>query len=259
MTMSSPSSPVIGQLVVNGLSNLTRARKIATALREPGYRRALWMNVLAATEHKAFGLDKHDYKTVLDVGASRGQFALVARATWPHCRIVCFEPLPAAVAKLKQVFVDDRDVTVRETALGAQAALSTLNISSRDDSSSLLPIGRQAKEYPGTAAAGVLEVPVNRISDYIDDSCLEPILLKIDVQGYELEVLRGAEDKLDRIDSVLCECSFVELYDGQPLIGAVVSYLSARGFQLDFIATPRRSASGQQLQTDVFFRRSQPA
>ena len=180
------------------------------------------MNVLAATDHKISGIGTHDYKTVLDVGASRGQFALVARAMWPQCKIVCFEPLPEAVAKLKQVFVNDQNVIIHETALGDRATLSKLNVSGRDDSSSLLPIGRQAREYPGTAAAGVLEVPVNRTSDYIDD-CLAPILLKIDVQGCELEVLRGAAPKLDRIDSVLCECSFVELYDGQPLIGAVVA------------------------------------
>lgn len=246
---------LIGQLAIDGRATLTRVRKVAAALGEPSYRRALRMNVLAATDHRIPGIRAHDYRTVLDVGASRGQFALVARAMWPQCRIVCFEPLPEAVAKLKQVFAGDRNVVVWETALGARTALSTLNVSGRDDSSSLLPIGRQAQEFPGTAAAGVLEVPVNRIDAYIDDDCLAPILLKMDVQGYELEVLRGAGDKLDRVDSVLCECSFVELYDGQPLIGAVVSFLSERGFRLEFVATPHRSASGHQLQTDIFFRR----
>lgn len=196
MTSLWSDSSRIDKLVVKSRSTLTCARKVAAALRDRSYRRALRMNVLAATDHIMSGVDKHDFKTVLDVGASRGQFALVARASWPKCRIVCFEPLPTAVAKLKQVFADDPNVTVQQTALGAQAETAKLNISGRDDSSSLLPIGRQAKEYPGTAAAGVLEVPVNRISDYIDEDCLAPILLKIDVQGYELESCEGPTIRL---------------------------------------------------------------
>jgi hypothetical protein len=79
-----------------------------------------------------------------------------------------------------------------------------------------------------------------------------PDLLKLDVQGYELEVLRGAEATLRQTRAVLCEVSFREFYTGQPLFTEVVAYLGARGFTLHALA--EGTALGAPLvQADALF------
>jgi hypothetical protein len=58
------------------------------------------------------------------------------------------------------------------------------------------------------------------------------VLLKLDVQGFELEALRGAERVLASVDTVLTECSFVPFYSGQALFDEVRDFLHERGFRL---------------------------
>jgi hypothetical protein len=87
--------------------------------------------------------------------------------------------------------------------------------------------------FPGTQKASEEEVEVARLDALLDTEPLErPLLLKLDVQGLELEVLRGAEKTLQLADSVLVECSFVEFYKGQALFGDIMGFLSDRGFAL---------------------------
>lgn len=229
-----------------------RARKLSRVLGHADYRRALRRGVLAATEHHDSGLSA-DASTVLDVGASHGQFALYARHRWRNAEIVCFEPIPTVADKLRSVL--GHSATVHCTALGSQAGVQPLNLSRSDDSSSLLPIGRQAVEFPRTDRVGSIEVQVATLAEYLGVDSKRPVVLKIDVQGYELEVLRGAGRELEYVDEILCECSFVELYRGQPVASDVIGYLQARGFRLAHIAGITTSGSGAQLQADFLFRR----
>ncbi|WP_226366707.1 FkbM family methyltransferase [Pseudonocardia sp. ICBG162] len=227
-----------------------RARKLSRVLRHPGYRAALRKGVLASTDHADAGLGPH-FATVVDVGASRGQFATFARHTWPAARIVCFEPLAEAARRIHEV-VPGR-VEVHVTAVGSSPGAVDIHVSGHDDSSSLLPIGHQAEVFPGTAATGTREVPVTTLAGHLA-TAEGPVLLKIDVQGFELEVLRGAGDDLGRVDELLCECSFVELYTGQALAGEVVGFLADRGFDLVHVSGVTTRA-GRQLQADLLFRR----
>lgn len=230
---------------------LLRTRKVSRIVRRPDYLSALRHGVLAATEHEDSGL-RTDAGTVLDVGASRGQFALFARRRWPQASIICFEPIPGAAEKLRETL--GPSVTVHRTALGSQKGESILNLSRSDDSSSLLPIGRQADEFPGTAAVGTTPVRVGVLSEYLDADLPRPIVLKIDVQGFELEVLRGAGDRLTHLDEVLCECSFVELYEGQALASDVVAFMHQHAFTLAGLSGLTYSETGQLLQADLLFR-----
>ena len=76
-------------------------------------------------------------------------------------------------------------------------------------------------------------MPVARLIDVLDVSILpRPILLKLDVQGAELDVLKGAENLLLFVDAIYCETSFVQLYESQPLANEIASYLIERGFVL---------------------------
>lgn len=236
--------------------HLARVRKLLLILQTPDYRRGLRFGVAAATEHHRTPLAT-TYATVVDVGASHGQFALVARHRFPGARLICVEPQPAAARLIERVA--GSGVEVITAAAGAQEGEATLHVAAADDSSSLLPIGeRQVREFPGTHQVATLAVPLVAL-DRAVAAPRGPILLKIDVQGGEMAVLLGAERLLDAVATVLVECSFAELYEGQPLAGDIVAFLRDRGFRLTGAFGQVTGRDGAALQADLVFERSRPA
>ena len=78
-------------------------------------------------------------------------------------------------------------------------------------------------------------------------------LLKIDVQGFEMEVLKGCNSMLDYFSWVYVECSFIELYEGQALANEVIDYLHTHGFKLAGIYNMSYDRSGIAIQADFLF------
>jgi FkbM family methyltransferase len=231
-----------------------RGVKLLRILSTPAYRQALRRGVAAAVEHEHLRLPIQP-STVLDVGANRGQFALVAAQRWPSARLICFEPLPSAATLLTSVLASAPQAEVRTVALADEPGEVKMHVSKADDSSSLLSIGaRQSQTFPGTEEIGLIPVQAVRLDDELDVAALpRPVLLKIDVQGGELGVLRGAERSLQHVDAVLVECSFVEFYDGQPLAHDVLDFLGEQGFRLTGAGTPTTDANGSVVQIDLLF------
>ena len=195
-----------------------------------------------------------EIRTILDVGASSGQFALLAMQRFPDARILCFEPLPQAQESLGAVTRGRAEI--HAVALGREPGEAEFVVSALDDSSSLLPMAqRHIDEYPGTKPERTMTVRVATLSDYLTDELPGPRLLKLDVQGNELDVLRGAGDRLDLIDEVFVECSFVELYIGQAYADDVVCFLRDAGLRLIGIHGVSTSADNTTLQADLHFRR----
>lgn len=197
------------------------------------YRALLRYGVAPSTEHIA-ALRPLDVDLFIDVGANRGQFSLAATKLRPKARIICFEPLAAAHWILRQVFVKSSNVEVHKAAIGDLETNQQINVSYKDDSSSLLNISPlQSEIFPGTERKGQEQVVVRRLSGYMAEADLScNVLLKIDVQGYELRVLAGASNILDRVKYVYVECSFVELYQDQAIASDVIDFLADKGFVL---------------------------
>jgi FkbM family methyltransferase len=197
------------------------------------WRRGLKSGVAASIEHESLPL-RSDYRTVIDVGANRGQFALFALSRFPGSRVHCVEPLSGPRARLTKLFGVDVRVNVIAAAAGAAAGLAKINVSREDDSSSLLEITQlMTQTFPHTEKMFEEDVRVATLDELLADEPLDrPLLLKLDVQGFELEALRGAENILRRADSVLVECSFVEFYRGQALFEEIWNFLKERGFGL---------------------------
>lgn len=230
-----------------------RFRKLLALLTRREYRQALRRRVAASVEHGAVPFGS-DFRSVIDIGASRGQFALFAVQNFPQARIVSFEPLPGPRLALERVL--GGRVEVKPLALGAEPGSATMNISRQDDSSSILEIGAaQQRNFPGTEAIDTLEVPVSTLDEALEEPPARPCLLKIDVQGLELEVLKGATKTLAAVDEALVECSFIELYEGQAMADEVVSFLLDAGLRLAGIHGLVKSASGEPIQADFHFRR----
>ncbi len=234
-----------------------RIRKLSRILRCKPYRRALRRGVAASTEHERL-LRLLDCRTIVDIGAHRGQFALVAHTLIPSANIISFEPLAQPAKKFRELFNGNKQVRLHQLAIGPERCTADIHVSGRDDSSSLLPITElQNQLHPGTAEAGVERVQVERLAGVLSAAdIMAPALLKLDVQGYELETLRGCLDLLPSFAYVYVECSFVELYHGQAFADQVIAFLRDHGFALAGIYSLYHDKNGRALDGDFFFRNS---
>jgi FkbM family methyltransferase len=234
-----------------------KGRKLAKLLREPAFRRPLRHGVAATVEHDRVPFA--DYRSVVDVGVGRGQFAVFALRTFPAAQIIGFEPLPSSFKTAARMLSGSGRVELRRQAIGAEPGRAAFHITADADSSSLRrPTGEQIRRFPGTDSIDRVEVEVVTLDEAVAEP-RRPALLKLDLQGGELEALRGAGRLLDSIDDVFAECSFVELYEGQVLADQVICYLRDRGFTLRGVYSPAYGKDGVCVQADLLFGRSAAA
>ena len=244
---------------VHASGRVRKAKKLFRILAVPAYWRGARFGVAAAVEHEPAALD-HAYRTVIDVGANRGQFLLVAARRFPEAALFAFEPLPDPRATLQRIVQRGRSLHVFDVALAAVAGSATFHVARADDSSSLLSISAdQISIFPGTDEIEQLPVRTARLDEVLRPGDIEsPALLKIDVQGGELDVLRGSTGLLAVITTVLVECSFQQLYEGQLLADDVVHFLHVRGFRLHSVGSPLTGPRGRPVQADFVFEREEP-
>lgn len=100
-------------------------------------------------------------------------------------------------------------------------------------------------------------VPMRRLDDVIAERTLEePILLKLDAQGFELEILRGGRATLARAEVVILEASLIPYNEGAPLIAEVIAFMAEAGFvAYDIFGGHRRETDNALYQTDIVFTR----
>jgi len=200
---------------------------------------------------------------VLDVGANTGQYGRLVRRCGFRGPIVSFEPLAAAHERLLICASTDANWTVAErAAIGAAPRRTNINVAANSSSSSLLRMNdRHIDAAPHSVRVGTEEIDVIALDDCIDRyiAAGEGGLLKIDTQGYEMEVLRGATRCLrGRIDFVQIELSLVELYDGQPAMLDVCNFLDSHAFGLRYIIPGFKDPqTGRLLQFDGVFCREE--
>ncbi|WP_051471563.1 FkbM family methyltransferase [Patulibacter minatonensis] len=230
-----------------------QAIKLTRLVRVPEYRRALRFGVAATVEHDRAPLPD-DLATVVDVGANRGQFAVMASHRWPDAQLVCFEPLPEPRGLLQQALGGHARLRVVDAAVSDEEGTAEFHISRSDDCSSLLPVtDTHIETFPDSVAVESVPVRIVRIDAVLDAPIARPALLKIDVQGAELGALRGAVGVLDQFDAILVEVSFAELYGGQALASDIIRFLDDHGFVLTSMGAPSNDAEGRTLQTDLVF------
>lgn len=218
--------------------------------------RAARYGVFATIEHTKL-LELLDPATVIDVGAHTGQFALATSSACPRASLVSFEPQPDAATTYRKAVT--RRAELIEVALGQSAGTARMHISRASDSSSLLnPSQAQIHHFPGTDVVGTLDVAVKTLDSALANRTFDaPILLKIDVQGTEIDVLRGAHTFLQLVDWVYVELSMVELYESQHLAPDVIAELRGMGFNLSGVYNLQTALNGLALQADFLFARSQ--
>jgi FkbM family methyltransferase len=183
---------------------------------------------------------------VFDVGANVGQSVATFRRLLPDCTLHSFEPGPAAFRELAEAVRGLRNVHVVNAGVGSSSGSQTLIENDHSDMSSFL--------RPSIAAWGAVvaetQIAITTLEDYCTAHAVEQIdLLKIDTQGYELEVLRGAGRMLGvgAISLIYMEITFSEMYEGLPSLDTLYRFLVDSGFRLvafyDFRMQGNRTAS----------------
>jgi FkbM family methyltransferase len=204
-------------------------------------------------------IEHYGIDTVLDIGANTGQFARELRTGGYQGRLVSFEPLSSAFARLSAAAQTDDRWEVLNIALGDSVGQQKIHLAANSESSSLLdmlPLHLQAAPY--SQYTGTETIDVNTLDNLFDEVCADgrSIYMKIDTQGYEAQVLRGAARSLDRIDTIQIEMSLAPLYAGQILFGELYALLTNTGYQLVGLENNFADArTGHLLQTDGIFRR----
>jgi FkbM family methyltransferase len=196
---------------------------------------------------------------ILDVGANTGQFARQCRAAGYSGRILSFEPSAAAHAALLQSAADDPLWNVADRiALGAANGEIEINIAANSYSSSILPmLDSHLSAAPASQYLHIEKVPIRRLDDVLlSDDPSRRIFLKLDVQGYESQVLAGATQLLPRTIAVQLEMSLLPLYEGEVLMPEICATMVANGFELwDLEPSFRDPITGRLLQLDGIFTR----
>lgn len=177
-------------------------------------------------------------QVIFDVGANEGQTAIEFAAVFPDAIIHSFEPFHGAFEQLQKVALKHPRIQPVESALGDAIGDRTLCLNTASVTNSLLPNAPEASRFqPGgmADARGAATIRVSTVDEYCRQSQVPLIdLLKIDTQGYELTVLRGAEQVISgkQVAVIFAEVLFTPLYLGQAFFHEVYDHLWQHGFRL---------------------------
>ncbi len=182
---------------------------------------------------KTLWLKTMEIKTILDIGANTGQFAKQFHEIFPHARLYSFEPLRDCYEELVNNFEGVQQFKAFNLALGNETGKVEIHRSEYSPSSSLLPMAESHKiSFPFSQKEIIEEINVVKLDDIANQlEIQDPLLIKIDVQGFEDKVIAGGAETVKKANVVITELSVEELYNGQKLFDDIYNTLKGLGFQ----------------------------
>lgn len=206
----------------------------------------------AFTEHvKRLGI-----KLVFDVGAHKGDYAKWLRAGGYEGRIISFEPVEEAFLLAFAAASSDPKWTVEHLGLGRSEGYKIINVGTATYTSSIRQIRDEfSSKFEVTQVRRTEPIKLTTL-DRIYPRLAEPgetVMLKIDVQGYEDEVLTGGAGVLPQFAAIQLELSLRPVYAGERLMFEHVEFLQQRGFRLIDLANGFRDHTGELVQVDGLF------
>ncbi|KAB2927592.1 MAG: FkbM family methyltransferase [Dechloromonas sp.] len=188
-------------------------------------------------QHLGRIFERYSVSTVFDVGANAGQYHDFLRQQVGFTgRVYSFEPQPHLVNALQQRQISDPAWEILNFALGSHNSELALNVMARDTFSSFRQplVGASEGFAASNTVVGTVTVPVRRLDDLFanhvmaDQSCY----LKVDTQGFDLEVLRGAPELLKTIKALQFELPIQQLYAEVPPYREILETVEAMGFRI---------------------------
>ena len=173
--------------------------------------------------------DLNNIKTVIDIGSNKGQFSILMRYYFPNAKIYSFEPQNHILSTQKKIFLHDKNIKFFQMGLGNEKCSKKFYVTNREDSSSFL---EPKNTHINTYKVKILKnIKINKLENIINSNEFKKkVLVKLDVQGFELEVLKGAKKLLKKIDYIITEISYQSIYKNQVIGGDLNFFLKKNNF-----------------------------
>jgi FkbM family methyltransferase len=189
-------------------------------------------------------LNSSNGKCIVDVGAATGIISRIFSENFPDAKIYSFEPIKSTFSELQSNTEGYKNIVITNKGLGSEQKQASINITGRVTSSSLF---ESSNEIDDTYLAESLEgkskeeIIISTLDKEIPSS-QNILVLKMDVQGFELEVLKGGRETLKRTDIILVELQNHTYYKGAPQYFDIDEFLRESGFVLfDIIPSIRKN------------------
>jgi FkbM family methyltransferase len=209
-----------------------------------------------------YAFDRHikrlGISLIFDIGANVGQFAQLVRSNGFGGRIISFEPVAEAFNKISEVAKSDPNWIAIHSALGSSIGSQEINVSNHTTMSSFLKIKSAISDSRDWALINRQETVAVTILDEVFSRYateLDTVLLKLDVQGFEDQVLIGAKESLTKIAAIQLEAALTPMYHDESLLCSNITFLEKYGFRLIDLADAWRDELGRLHQVDAFFER----
>lgn len=183
-------------------------------------------------------LKKYQINIVLDVGANNGQFAEDLRRIDYNGKIISFEPTSNAFKVLKETSQNDPDWDIHQLALGRQNGEQKIHVAHSTVFTSFLKANDWCEQEFGKDSLGSKEetVIVRRLDEVLKETVSDltqaKIYLKMDTQGYDLEVFKGLGNMYEKIFALQSEMSVVPIYQDMPHLTDSISFFEKAGFEI---------------------------
>jgi len=183
--------------------------------------------------------------TIIDGGANRGEWAKAARSMFPLSHIHLVEPLPKCVDCLRKMAAIDGRMTVHPYAATMPGVTEVMfNLVGDDGMSTAAQVVLPGERFPNE-----MELPASTLDTMLGQLIRPGCLLKLDLQGHEIEAMKGATDVLKCVEVIICEVAFYPVNDnGRPIFADVMSFVSRLGFVLFDFASLQGRCDDNRLQ-----------
>jgi len=197
-------------------------------------------------------------KTLIDVGSNKGQFMLLLERYFPNIQMFSFEPIKEELDIQKKLFSLRKKIFFYNFGIGNKNCKKNFYITKRKDSSSFYKFNNQNFSNQDYEITEKRKVKILKLDKALNNKSLKkPILLKLDVQGYEMEVLKGSLKILKKINYILIEVSNSQIYKNQATEIQIIDFLQKKNF---FPLSSTKASKINQtnfLQRDILFKKKE--
>lgn len=214
-------------------------RKFVRAVRLSAYKNGLLPVVKPGLksdlliQHLLYIFEKYKIDAVIDVGANVGQFCgTVKSRVCFNGPVYCFEPDPRLIPRLEALRDKEEGVVISNSALGSKAGTLTLNVAEISTLNSFMKPSETGADVGQRRPASQIEVKVDTLDTFLEGPVkgANRVFLKLDTQGFDLEVLAGLDRHVDRVAAIMIEVAFQEIYQDAPTYRDTFDALREKGF-----------------------------
>ena len=214
----------------------------------------LSLSQMASLEFLEMAKNEYKIKTLYDIGANAGTWTQLAKTILPGAEVHAFEPVPQYQEQFGLNTKDLKGVQLHRVATGEQTKTEQFNIAGH--SSSFYEVSETLTSmFPSEKKTAELTVQMVKLDEYVSKENIPwPDVMKLDIEGYELQALSGAEQCMAHARYIIMEVSFIERHIGQPLFHDVINFMAKHNYFLCAFPVRMHLASRISM-TDVLFER----